>query len=104
MKGHIEFKDVSFWYDHQRVIDNFNLEIKPKETIAIMGAVGSRKTTLLNLLTRMYDVKEGSISLDGIDIRDLPLDALRANIAIATQSVMLFSDTIYENIGYGMKK
>lgn len=104
MKGHIEFKDVSFGYDHQRVIDNLSLEIKPKETIAIMGAVGSGKTTLLNLLTRMYDVKEGSITLDGIDIRDLPLDALRANIAIATQSVMLFSDTIYENIGYGMKK
>lgn len=104
MNGHIEFKNISFLYDNQRVINNLSLEIRPKETIAIMGSVGSGKTTLMNLLTRMYDVNEGMISIDGTDIRDLPLDALRANIAIATQNVMLFSDTIYENIGYGMKQ
>lgn len=102
-EGHIEFENVSFKYGNKTVFENLNLEIKPKETLAILGSVGSGKTTLINLIARLYDVNSGQIKIDGINIKDYPLDTLRANIAIATQKVMLFSDTIYENIGYGMK-
>ncbi|NMB18616.1 MAG: ATP-binding cassette domain-containing protein [Erysipelothrix sp.] len=103
--GDIVFDDVSFTYDHKEmVLSNINLHIKPNETVAIMGSVGSGKTTLINLLARMYDVTSGEILIDGVNIKDYKLDELRANIAIATQRVMLFSDTIYNNIGYGMKE
>lgn len=102
-KGHIVFEDVSFKYGKHSVLENINFEIMPQETIAIMGAVGSGKTTLINLIARLYDVSGGRVLIDGRDVRDYPLDELRANVAIATQSVMLFSDSIYNNIGYGMK-
>lgn len=80
---------------------DFNLEVLPGQKIAIVGATGSGKTTVVNLLTRFYDVDSGEIRLDGVDIRELPKDALRRSIAIVLQDTVLFSDTIAANIRYG---
>ncbi len=80
---------------------DFNLEVLPGQKIAIVGATGSGKTTVVNLLTRFYDVDSGEIRLDGADIRELPKDALRRSIAIVLQDTVLFSDTIAANIRYG---
>jgi len=100
--GKIEFKNVSFKYTRNgdKVIDDISFTVNPGETVAIMGATGSGKTTIVNLLARFYDVSEGAILLDDVDIRMRRLEDIRSSIAIATQDVFLFSDTVENNIAY----
>lgn len=99
MRGDIVFENVSFAYvDDQYVIKNLNLHIRPGEKLAIVGATGSGKTTLINLLSRMYEITEGRILIDGVDIRDYPLNELQQRIGVVLQDVFLFSDTIANNI------
>lgn len=99
--GRIQFDHVSFQYDSATVLNNVSFTVEPGETIAIMGSTGSGKTTVINLIPRFYDVTEGRVLVDGVDVRKLELDELRSNIGIATQDVLLFSDTIDGNIAYG---
>ena len=102
-RGRIEFTNVSFTYpgSQKPVLENINLTIKPGETLAIMGSTGSGKTTLINLIPRFYDVTEGSVSIDGVDVRDYKVSELRNKIAIALQKSELFSTSIKENIAWG---
>jgi len=99
--GRIQFDQVSFKYDNAMVLENISFSVEPGETIAIMGATGSGKTTLINLIPRFYDVAKGRVLVDGTDVRELELDELRGNIGVATQDVLLFSDTIDGNIAFG---
>lgn len=99
--GRIEFDHVSFKYDSVNVLDDVSFIIQPGETIAIMGSTGAGKTSLINLIPRFYDVSEGTVLVDGRDVRKLELNELRSNIGIATQDVLLFSDTIDGNIAFG---
>ena len=101
-KGHIEVKDVSFAYDGDlAVLHKVSLEVQPGETIAIVGPSGGGKSTLCQLIPRFYDVSSGSISIDGLDIRDVTQQSIHENIGIVQQEVFLFADTILENIRYG---
>ena len=102
VKGSIQVKDVSFAYkDDLDVLQDVNLEIKAGETVAIVGPSGGGKTTLCQLIPRFYDVDQGSISIDGMDIRDVTQRSIHQNIGIVQQDVFLFADTIFENIRYG---
>ncbi len=102
LRGDIRFKDVSFGYDQDKpVLNNIRLNIRAGETVAFVGPSGAGKTTLCSLLPRFYDVNKGSISVDGIDIREFKLASLRKQIGIVQQDVFLFSGTIRENIAYG---
>lgn len=102
VRGDIVFDHVDFSYnDQERVLKDFNLSIRAGENIAIVGPSGSGKTTLCSLIPRFYDVDRGSISIDGIDIRQVKLADLRSHIGIVQQDVYLFSGTVYENILYG---
>ena len=112
VKGHIEFKDVWFSYDHKVVssrdlesvryaLKGINFKVEPGQKIAIVGESGAGKSTLANLVPRLFDVTKGSILIDGIDIRDATISSLRANIAIVTQEMVLFNDTVKANIAYG---
>ena len=102
VKGNIVVKDVSFAYDGDLdVLRNVSLEVQPGETIAIVGPSGGGKTTLCQLIPRFYDVCGGSISIDGLDIRDVTQRSIHENIGIVQQDVFLFADTILENIRYG---
>ena len=101
-KGNICYKDVMFEYTKDKpVLKNVNLNIKAGQTIALVGNSGGGKTTISSLLPRFYDVKSGTITLDGINIKDLDLDCLRDNIAIVFQDNFLFCGTIRENILFG---
>lgn len=102
-EGTIEFHNVSFTYpdDQNQVFSGLNLKIQAGERVAIVGPSGGGKTTLCNLIPRFYDVSEGTITLDGVDIKSFTLKSLRGNIGIVQQDVYLFSGTIYENIAYG---
>ena len=98
IKGVIEFKDVSFSYpNEENTLNNFNLVIEPNKKVAIVGASGQGKSTLFNLMTRIFDVNEGNIYLDDIDIKDLKEDELRKNISIIRQEPFIFNRTIKEN-------
>lgn len=102
LNNSIKFNDVSFSYvEDKEVLHNINLEVAKGETIAIVGNSGGGKSTLVNLIPRFYDVTKGSISIDGIDIRDISLDSLRKNIAVVFQDNFLFTGTIRENILMG---
>ncbi len=102
LRGDIEYRDVGFGYTADKsVVSGINLTIKSGETIAFVGPSGAGKTTLCSLLPRFYDVTNGSISIDGIDIRDMTLASLRGQIGIVQQDVFLFGGTIRENIAYG---
>jgi len=101
-KGRVEFRNVSFKYgDGSRVLSNINLDVRPGEMVALLGATGSGKSTIINLIPRFYDVSEGGILIDGVDIRDYRLASLRQRIGIVSQETFLFSDTARENIAYG---
>jgi ATP-binding cassette subfamily B protein len=100
--GKIEFSDVGFHYDGGReVLSHVNLTIEPGKKLALVGPSGGGKTTLCHLLMRFYDVQEGSIKVDGVDIRDYTQESLRRNIGIVQQDVFLFAGSILENIRYG---
>lgn len=102
VKGDITYDNVSFSYsDGTPVLKGINLTIKPGETVAFVGPSGAGKTTLCNLLPRFYEVTEGSVQLEGRDIRDYTLSSLRGNIGIVQQDVFLFPGTLKENIAYG---
>ena len=102
VKGAISVQNVSFSYDGSLdVLHNVSLEVKPGETIAVVGPSGGGKTTLCQLIPRFYEVSEGSIRIDGQDIRDVTQQSLHQNIGIVQQDVFLFADTILENIRYG---
>ena len=102
VKGAISVKDVTFAYDGDLdVLHGVSLEVQPGETIAIVGPSGGGKSTLCQLIPRFYEVSEGSISIDGLDIRDAKQHSLHQNIGIVQQDVFLFADTIFENIRYG---
>ena len=102
LKGDIAYKDVSFGYDaNGKILDGLNLSIRAGETIAFVGPSGAGKTTICSLLPRFYEVDSGTISIDGIDIRDMTQASLRAQIGIVAQDVFLFGGTIRENIAYG---
>jgi subfamily B ATP-binding cassette protein MsbA len=104
-KGEIEFRQVSFAYEsHTPILENFNLKIKAGETIALVGASGSGKTTLINLLPRFYEIQKGEILLDGQCIKDFSLDDLRTQFSWVGQHVLLFNDSIANNIAYGQKE
>ncbi|MNO52208.1 putative ABC transporter ATP-binding protein [compost metagenome] len=102
LHGDITFQNVFFGYDEDRpVLQNISLKVKAGETIAFVGPSGAGKTTICSLLPRFYDVTDGAITIDGIDIRDMKLESLRKQIGIVQQDVFLFSGTIRENIAYG---
>ena len=102
--GTVRFEDVSFGYDPSTpALRNVNIDAKRNQVIAILGAPGSGKSTIVNLLPRFYELNEGRITIDGTDIRDLTLDSLRRNVGIVQQDVFLFSATIRDNIAYGVK-
>ena len=124
-KGRVAFEDVCFSYNHgknpapvslegsatagddpllgcdESVLQGVNLVAEPGQTVAILGATGSGKSSLIHLIPRFYDVAQGRVTLDGVDVRDVPLSALRAQIAIALQETVLFSGTIRDNIRFG---
>lgn len=102
LRGDIRFNNVSFGYEPDRpILKNINLEIQSGETIAIVGPTGAGKTTICSLIPRFYDVTEGSITIDGIDIRKMTKRSLRSQIGIVQQDVFLFTGTLRENIAYG---
>ncbi|MDE4542787.1 ABC transporter ATP-binding protein [Thermoanaerobacterium sp. R66] len=99
--GNIVFENVSMKYDEEYVLKNINLNVKRGKKIAIMGATGAGKTSLINLIGRYYDATEGKIKIDGIDIKQIDLYKLRSSIGIVMQDTFLFSDTIKNNIAFG---
>lgn len=102
VKGDLNFKDVKFSYvEGEPVLKDFDLWVKSGQKIAIVGATGSGKTTVINLLTRFYDIDGGEILLDGQDIRNVPMEKLRGSIGIVLQDTVIFSETIAQNIRYG---
>ncbi len=102
VSGHIRFRNVTFGYiEGKNVLEDFNLEIRPGEVVALVGDTGAGKSTVVNLLLRFYDVKSGSIEIDGIDIRDVTQESLRSNIGVVLQDPFLFSDSVRNNIRYG---
>ncbi|MFZ3591069.1 ABC transporter ATP-binding protein [Bacillus sp. DJP31] len=103
LRGDIRFNDVSFSYDeHKSVLENIDLTIKAGDTVAFVGPSGAGKTTICSLIPRFYDVNTGSITIDGMDIRDMSQRSLRSQIGIVQQDVFLFTGTLRENIEYGM--
>nr|WP_231878990.1 ABC transporter ATP-binding protein [Collimonas arenae] len=101
VKGAIELRDIGFRYGNRAVMRGVSLSIKPGEMIGLVGHSGSGKSTLVNLICRFYDVSEGSIRLDGVDIRSMPISEYRRNIGLVLQEPFLFFGTIAENICYG---
>ena len=103
VKGEVEFAQVSFSYESGKgpALNNISLQVAPGESVAIVGKSGSGKSTLVNLLPRFYDVKSGVVRIDGRDVRDYDLRNLREQIAVVSQDVVLFNDTIRNNIAFG---
>ena len=101
LDGNIVFNNVSYKADDEDILHNINFEVKKGQTIGIIGTTGAGKSTIINLLCRFFDVTEGEILVDGINVKDLDMYQLRENIGIAMQDVFLFSDTIEGNIAYG---
>jgi ATP-binding cassette subfamily B protein len=102
LKGHVKFENVSFSYEKGRpILKNTTFEAEPGETVALLGATGSGKSTIIRLIPRFYDASSGKITVDGYDVRDVKLKSLRKQIGIVAQETFLFSMTIKENIAYG---
>lgn len=102
IKGHVVLDNVSFGYTEEKtVLKNISLYAKPGQKIAFVGSTGAGKTTITNLLNRFYDIKDGKITIDGVDIKDIKRDVLRQNIAMVLQDTHLFTGTVRENIRYG---
>jgi ATP-binding cassette subfamily B protein len=102
VKGDVRFNDVSFAYEKEKpVLKHVSFYAKPGQKIALVGSTGAGKTTITNLLTRFYDVDEGSITVDGADVKEIPLDHLRGSMALVLQDTHLFTGTVAENIRYG---
>ena len=99
--GGFSFDGVSFGYDSELVIKELDLKVEPHETFALVGPTGAGKTTITNLLTRLYDVDQGTVGIDGIDVRDLASSSIRQVVAVVPQTVFLFETSIRENIRYG---
>ena len=97
----IDIENVTFRYEEKPVLKNINLSIKAGEVVAFVGMSGGGKTSLVNLIPRFYDVSEGRVQIDGVDIRDVKLQSLRSQVAIVTQQTILFNDTVKNNIAYG---
>ncbi len=104
LKGEIEFKNVSLRYDNAKrlALDDLSFTVKPGEKVALVGRSGGGKTSLVNLLPRFYELQQGLILLDGMDIRALSLKDLRAQFSLVSQDIILFNDTIFNNIAYGV--
>jgi subfamily B ATP-binding cassette protein MsbA len=102
-KGQIEMRGVSLHYDHAKhaALNNISLNIKPGEKIALVGRSGGGKTTLVNLLPRFYELQQGAVLIDGLDIRSMTLKSLREQFSMVSQEVVLFNDTVFNNIAYG---
>ena len=100
-EGLVEFRDVSFSYTDEPLIQDLNLRVEPGQTAAIVGPTGAGKTTLVNLIMRFYDVDSGRVTLDGVDIRDCSREELRNQIGMVLQDAVLFKGTIMDNIRYG---
>jgi len=103
-RGEIEFKNVSLRYENAKkpALNNLSFSIKPGEKVALVGRSGGGKTTLVNLLPRFYEIQQGLILLDGIDIRSLDLKNLRSHFSLVSQDIILFNDTVFNNIAYGV--
>ena len=102
IRGHIKFENVYFGYDANKpILKNISFEVKPGETVALLGPTGSGKSTIIRLLMRFYDVTSGRILIDGYDIRDVKLKSLRKHIGIVSQEIFLFNRTVKENISFG---
>jgi ATP-binding cassette subfamily B protein len=106
IEGEIEFKNVSFRYNENLpyVLKSINLRIPKGSTLAIIGYTGSGKTSLINLIPRLYDVTDGEVTIDGFNVKEIPLSVLRKNIGLVPQESFLFSDTINKNISYGLRE
>jgi ATP-binding cassette, subfamily B, multidrug efflux pump len=106
LKGKIEFRDVSFRYGEHlpEVLSDINININQGETVAVIGHTGSGKSSLINLIPRLYDVTDGNLLIDGVNVKNIPLDVLRRNIAVVQQESFLFSDNVYNNISYGLRE
>ena len=104
--GEIEYHNVNFSYDDDKgaVLNNISFHVKPGQTIAFVGHSGSGKTTLVSLLARFYQINNGSISIDGVDINELKLSNLRQHLSLVNQQVVLFNDTVANNIAYGLQE
>jgi len=104
ISGNIAFKDVTFSYDNEEsVLKNINFEVERGDIVALVGHSGAGKTTIVNLIPRFYDPNSGNIEIDSIDVKDFSIKNLRSQIGIVSQNVILFNDTIYENIQYAKR-
>jgi ATP-binding cassette subfamily B protein len=102
LNGHIKFKDVIFGYNpNKTILKSINMYAKPDQKIALVGSTGAGKTTITNLINRFYDIAEGEILFDGINIKDIKKDSLRKSVSIVLQDTNLFTDSVLENIRYG---
>ena len=102
VRGEIDFNDVTFSYEEGvNILEHFDLHVKPGESIALVGPTGAGKTTVINLLTRFYDVKAGSVCIDGTDVRDIHLKSLRGKVGVLMQDPFIFKGTVIDNIRYG---
>jgi len=100
VRGHVEFRGLSYSYGDRRVLEGIDLAIEPGKTVAVVGPTGSGKTTLLQTLTRLLDPPPGTVFVDGVDVRDLPLTTLRRLVGVAPQEPFLFSDSLESNIAF----
>ncbi|MES0325233.1 MAG: ABC transporter ATP-binding protein, partial [Candidatus Bathyarchaeia archaeon] len=104
VEGHLVFEDVWFSYDDKNmVLKDIDLDVRPGQTVAILGATGSGKSSIINLIPRFYDVSKGNIKLDNLDLRDITIKNLRSHIGIVRQDPYIFSTTLRENIAYGVE-
>ena len=104
VKGKVDFNDVTFAYEEGiNILEHFTLHVRPGETIALVGPTGAGKTTVINMLTRFYDVKEGSVTIDDIDVRDAGIYSLRREVGVLMQDPFIFKGTVLDNIRYGRR-